>query len=351
VTASTDFYRAAARFLSRTILKSAIVRTIYVRRSVAAGEAVFPLSDLDLAMVIDPAPGAEIERLRRRYRLARLAFPRLGECQVFTGDDLREFAVTDPYRASLDRRHSATVFGPPPPIPNEPIPATETVRRLVFWFDPFVATALRQGNRRNMRKFAIEMANALGVLEGRWPEPLTSRRETAERCEVPRDNCFAACCQYSARAHALLRPPAPRLLRPLELPGLCVLPSPEAAPPLTGVRVMTPEVLDLTLQTQNPWLWHKYGDALSEAGFQAPSPQSWFAAARRYAGGERLRGPGFFESGTAGALARLRSASSILAAGAVELPSESLSTTDYYLNHFDRLSALAATLRAGARPA
>jgi predicted nucleotidyltransferase len=351
VTASTAIYRIAARILSQTILKSAIVRTLYVRRSVAAGEAVFPLSDLDLAMVIDPAPGAEIERLRLRYRLARLAFPRLGECQVFTGDDLSEFALTDPYRASLDRRHSVTAFGPPPPIPNEPIPPTETARRLVFWFDPYVATALRQGNRRNLRKFALEMANALGVLEGRWPEPLVSRRETSARCDVPRDNCFAACCEYAARAHALLRPPAPKLAQALELPGLHVIPSPDAQPPLTGVRVMTPEVLDLTLQTQNPWLWHKYGDALSEAGFVAPSPQSWIAAARRYAGGERLRGPGFFESRTAGALARLRSASSILGAGAVELPSASLSTTDYYLNHFDRLSVLAASLRAGARPA
>ncbi len=202
-----------------------------------------------------------------------------------------------------------------------------------------------------MRKFALEMANALGVLEGRWPEPLVSRRETAQRCDVPRENHFAACCQYSARAHALLRPPAPRLSKSLELPGLCVLPSPDAAPPLTGVRVMTPEVLDLTLQTQNPWLWNKYGDALSGAGFEAPSPQSWFAAARRYASSERLRGPGFFESGTAGALARLRSASSILGGCAVELPSESLSTTEYYVNHFDRLSALAAALRAGASPA
>src|SRR6187399_2371678 len=91
--ASTAIYRAAARVLGRTLLASPAVRTIYIRRSVAAGEAVFPLSDLDLAMVVDPVAGADIEALRRRYRLARVAFPRLGECQLFTSEDLLEFAI------------------------------------------------------------------------------------------------------------------------------------------------------------------------------------------------------------------------------------------------------------------
>jgi predicted nucleotidyltransferase len=348
VTRSTHIYRAAARLLTQTILKSPIVRSVYIRRSVAAGEALFPFSDLDLALIIHPASGAEIDQLRRQYRMARILFPRLGECQVFTQDDLDELARTDPYRSSLDRRQAVPIFGPPPSIPSEPIPPTEMARRLVFWFDSYVATALRQRNRRNLHKFALEMANALGVLEGRWPEPLLSRQQTAERCPVPRDQAFAACCQFAARAHALLRPPAPKLSRPLQLPGLCILPSPQDPPPQTGVRVMTPEVLDLLLQTQNPWLWRDYGDALSAAGFQPPSPHAWHSAARRYCGGERLRGPGFSESGAANAFARLRSASSILTPRTVGLPSESPSLSEYYLHHYDRLCALAQTLRAAA---
>ncbi|MBL0172145.1 MAG: hypothetical protein IPP90_15755 [Gemmatimonadaceae bacterium] len=333
------------------MLASPIVRTIYIRRSVAAGEAVFPLSDLDLAMVIDPASGVEIETLRRRYRLARLAFPRLGECQLFTQADLDEFAVTDPYRASLDRRFAVTVYGPPPAIPARPIPPLETARRLVFWFEHFIPTAIRQGNRRNLRKFALEMANALGVLEGRWGEPLRSRRETSQRMDPRRTDArngslLADCCEYAARAQALVRPPAPWLSHVLELPGLQVVPSIDAIRTTSRAEAMTVEVLDLLLHTQSPWLWRTHGSALEAAGFQVPSPLTWVAAARRYAGGERVRGPGFLESGTHSVVARLKAAADILGGERPDLPPDGTSAPVFYLDYYDALVAWAARLRS-----
>jgi len=328
------------------MLGAPIVRSIYIRRSVAAGEAVFPWSDLDLAMIIEPAAGIEIERLRRRYQLARVAFPRLGECQLFTQVDLDEFAVTDPYRASLDRRLAVTVFGPPPHVPASPIPAQEAARRLVFWFEHFVPTAVRQGNRRNLRKFALEMANALGVLEGRWPEPLASRRATAAQSEFPAGDLFDVCCGYAARAHALLRPPAPTLARPLRLPGLLVIPSLGDRPAATDDRVVTPEVLDLLLQTQSPWLWRTYGAALADAGFEAPSTSSWTAAARRYAGGERVRGPGFLERDTHSVRARLNASADVLGGDRPPPSPSSMSASAYYRDHYDADVRWAADLRA-----
>jgi hypothetical protein len=345
---STGIYRAAARALSRTLLVSPVIRSIYIRRSVAAGEAEFPRSDLDLAMIIGPASGAEIDALRRRYRLARIAFPRLGECQLFTQADLDEFAVTDPYRASLDRRLAVTVHGPPPTIPSSAIPAEEAARRLVFWFEHFIPTALRQGNRRNLRKFALEIANALGVLDGRWPEPLTSRRETSQRCGVATADPFVVCCELAAQAHALVRPPPPKLREPLRLPGLTVTPHIDGDAGATGVNVMTPEVLDLLLHTQTPWLWTTHGRALAAAGFEAPSPHVWNAAARRYAGGERVRGPGFLESGTRSVIQRLSASADILGGHRPKVPPPSATPSVYYLDYYDSMVNWAAELRSRA---
>lgn len=345
MTRSTAIYRAAAKVLSHTVLRCQIVKTVFIRRSAASGEAVFPWSDLDLAILIRDAQGFEIDELRLRYLIARILFPRLGECQVMTRRDLAELCETDPYRASLDRRCSVTVFGPPPVIQTTPVTPFEAARRLVFWFDRFIPAALRHNNRRNLQKFALEMANALGVLEGRWAEPLTTRAETARRIPPPSGNLFADCCGFAARAHALLRPPAPRLQKPLKLPGLLVLPSAnELRTPVSG-RVMTPEALDLLIHTQNPWLWHEYGGALGACGFEPPPESTWRAAARRYAAGERLRGPGFLESGTGPALARIRAAASALSVEWSDGPQQHLKPSVYYLEYYDWLSAEAEKLR------
>src|SRR5690606_17877610 len=106
------------------------VRTVYVRRSVAAGDARFPWSDLDLGVVMDRASGADLLRLRKRWQVARVAFPRLGEGQVFTLSDLAAYAETDCYRASLDRRFGYVVLGERPAIPERVVDERSAGRRL-----------------------------------------------------------------------------------------------------------------------------------------------------------------------------------------------------------------------------
>ena len=82
-TASSWLYEAAGRIVA-PLLSLKFVEQIYIRRSVAAGAAEFSWSDLDLGLVIGPASGADLWRLWRRFQLANLAFPRMGECQIAT---------------------------------------------------------------------------------------------------------------------------------------------------------------------------------------------------------------------------------------------------------------------------
>lgn len=343
---SSVIYTTAARVLGRTFLGTPMVRSIYIRRSVAAGEAVFPLSDLDLSIIIDPYSGVAIEELRARYALARLAFPRLGECHVYTADDFAEFPEVDPYRASLDRRYAVTVYGDPPAIPIQAIPVTETGRRLVFWFEHYIQRARIHRNRRNLHKFALEIANALGVLEQRWHEPLTSRRETASRFALPSDDPFEACLMLAARAHSLLRPGLREGTGSLALPGLVVTTKAPETPARKGVRVMSPEVFDLLIHLQDPGLWGDGAEQLQQAGFRPPTTRSRLLAARRWASGDKLRGPGFHTMDTSQVIARLENAARILE---VNFPS-GFSTPPrharaYYLQHYDHLCTFATNLR------
>jgi predicted nucleotidyltransferase len=345
VTRATGFYLAAGRALSRVFFNAPWVRAVYARRSVAAGEAEFPWSDLDLAIVLREADGEKLEQLRRRYGLARAAFPRLGECIVYRAEEMAEAAAADPYRASLDRRLGRLLGGEEIVFPEASIPPWEAARRVVFWLEAFIPRAVREGNRRNLRKFTLEMANALGVLEGRWEEPLATRRETELRCGRLEGDGIGACFAMAARALARLGLKAPALSAPLALPGMIVTPEPARAS-WDGGCVVTPEALAALMETQNPGLWRKHGEALARAGFAAPSAEAWRRAARRWLEASRLRGPGFAERGTEAAVERLR-----LAAEALGVPEPALAAPPvgrYYRERYDRLEEYAAGLRKRA---
>lgn len=353
---SGALYVSVTAVLSRTLLNSDKVRSVFIRRSVAAGEAIFPLSDVDLSMVVEPVSGLDLARLARRYRIARTLFPRLGECQVFTREDLEDLPSIDPYRTSLDRRVCITVRGEPPAIPVRPIPALQAARRLVFWFDQYIPRALYQGNRRNLNKFALEIANALGVLEGRWPEPLPSRAETKRRCGPILEDPFQFCCLAAAAAHSRLFEPAPRLGKALELPGLVLLPEPRPAfRPAAQTRILTPEALDLLMRTHNPSLWWNYREALVEIGFHPPSPDSWRAYALRCIAPHWLRAPGFMEPGVESIFQRVRAAARILEEPPPPLPARNPRPEEYYTAVYDPLTAWAAEkrrrLQGAAQPA
>lgn len=370
MTFGNRLYRAAAGLVA-PILCAPGVRSVYIRRSVAAGEAEFPRSDLDLGLVVDGFQGREMNNLRHRFRIARMAFPLLGECQIASAAELTDLAFSDPYRASIDRRFAVTVAGNPPEIPVVPISRRAAARRLVFWFEKYLPLAMRQGNQRNQRKFVMEMWNAFGVLEGKWAEPLATRSETAARGQetgliASRDwggDNFAVASRIATRAHQQLLPPAPVLSATVVLAGqnpLVVLPM-ESAPwptPSGAAIVLTPAVLQLMLETQNPFLWLSHGPALVKLGFSPPSRRAWVEACLRHTGGERLRGPGFMEKGLCMQPAILSLVENVLEVlecgelpeGPVNAPtSESqIPVTAYYHDHFDNLSEAAARLHLQA---
>jgi hypothetical protein len=353
--ASCWLYETAGRMVA-PLLQLEYVRHIYIRRSVAAGEAEFPWSDLDLGVVIEPASGADLWRLCRRFRLTQLAFPRMGECQMATADELAEMTEMDPYRGSLDRRYAISLVGGPPPIPAVPVTPEAAARRLVFWFEHYLPVAMRQRNVRNQWKFSREMANALGVMERRWPEPLRSRREAEVPKELRSLSTFAQCCAMAERAQALLRRPAPRLAEVLHRPGLILVPDHHTPMPRLPAKtlVMTPPVLDLLMATQRPGLWLSHGIALRDLGFVAPPLQAWTAWCYRQTSGERLRQPGFGDAEPimqATRLARAEAVLETLEAGRapeaiVDRPeAESTNVQHYYQEAYDRLADRSVKLR------
>ena len=358
-TASSWLYEAAGRIVA-PLLRLKFVNQIYIRRSVAAGEAEFPWSDLDLGLVIGPASGADLWGLWRRFQMANLAFPRMGECQIATAAELAEMTEMDPYRGSLDRRYSIALVGGPPPIPALPVTPAAAARRLVFWFEHYLPLAMRENNGRNQRKFVREMANALGVVEGRRAEPLRSRREADVPAELHALPPFAQCCAMAERAHSLLRGPAPKVTELVRLPGLILVPNAQTSVPEFPAKTMvvTPEVLDLLLATQSPGLWLKYGEALKDLGFAAPQRQVWRAWCYRQLSGERFRLPGFGETGPIEQANRLASAEAILEAleadrtpeaGVVRPVVASRNLRSYYQRDYDRLAERAANLRQAVR--
>jgi hypothetical protein len=340
------------------MLRLPFVDSVYIRRSVAAGEAEFPWSDLDLGVVIGACSGDELYALRCRFQRAKILFPRLGECVLAEAEELAEMAAMDPYRASLDRRFAIVVSGGRPPIPRLPIAKMAAARRLVFWFEHYLPLAVRQNNERNQRKFVKEMANALGVVEGRWPEPRRSRAETEPPPELPAGSPFAQCCFLAERAQRQLRPAPPRVDSVVSFPSLLLLPDASTAVPdnlAPRTIVATPGVLDLLLSTQNPSLWLRHGAALERLGFAAPPAEVWWEFCYRQASGERFRLPGFGEHGPivqANRLAGTELMVERLAAGhrpgdPWEEPglAPSVSLHHYYHSEYDELARRAKALR------
>jgi len=307
LTPASRIYRLAAAALT-PLLRTESVRSVYVRRSVAVGEARFPWSDLDLGLILNDSSGQNLSRLWRRYRIARAVFPRLEECQIFTAAEFAGLAASDPYRASLDRRFALTVAGESPEIPTAPIGPRSAARRLVFWFVHYLPLAVRRGRLRDQQKVAEEMWNAFGVLEGAWPEPLPTRREAViaaaalgiDAEEYSLQNSFAACCKLAARAAERLDLAAPSLTEPAILISsspIVLLPDETTPWPAFAMKnpaaVFTPAALQLTLETHEPLLWLPHGKILADMGFAPPSAQSWAEACVRHTRADNPRSPGF----------------------------------------------------------
>ncbi len=302
---SSRIYIQAGRFVAKQLLAIPEVISIYARRSVAAGEAEFPWSDLDLEVLVADTSPATMLRLLRQFRRAKICFPRLGESFVLTREEAITKAKLDPYRASLDRRAAILLHGEPFEIPELPIPKREAARRLIFWFENFIDTAVRTRNRRNLAKFTLEIRNAFGVVSGQWQEPLLTRRETLQRSGPLPEDLLAECHRLADQAAGIL-----------------------------GHNSRDA----LLMHIQNPFLW------LQDSGTAKPPLEAYQQAARRYLSPERLRGPVFLGEGVTAPAARLAKVQR-----AFELPAPNMasavtsvatSARDYYANEYPRLIAL-----------
>lgn len=339
----TSLYRAAAGASTRIAMRVPFVECVYLRRSAASGEVQIPFSDADIAVLLSPASSAEEEGQRllallRRFRLARCLFPRLGESLVHARDDFADSIADDPYRASIDRRCAIATFGTRPPWPVTAITPRDALRRLVFWFDGYLPRALRTRNHRNARKFAIEIWNALQTASGVISEPFVTRRESEQhwRCSADirllseasasAEGAVRACLTLATRAHAILRPSLPSLRTSVVfqarfLPGsgmrtIIVVPHAQSPLPPEATRpdalLFTPEILDLFLNSQNPFLWHSVEKYAGQIGLSLPDVEAWELACLRLSAAERLRVPGFAEATTGAHLERLQYVDSIL---------------------------------------
>jgi hypothetical protein len=360
VTRSTRLYLGAARVLGQTVFNGPDILSVCVRRSVAAGEATFPFSDLDLDISVHTDAGPVIGRALRRLRLARVVFPRTGQCFIITPADMEELADLEPYRASINRRSGIAIRGSAPEWPMRPIDRSEAARRVVFWLESYFPGAMRAGNRRLQRKCRLEMRNALGLLDKRWHEPRTTQQEVQEAYPLTTNgSMFADGLEAAGAAHAHLGRSAPVLTDIVRREGLTVLPTSETLwPPDAQGIVVTPAALDLMLRTLRPSLWLEHGEALAALGFEPPPTQTWIRTAWRLASVQWLRGPGFFEPRSGLQEWRLTLAESILTAieqgeipvRAVPPPSVAReSASRYYAMRYERLVSRATALRARAR--
>jgi hypothetical protein len=360
MTRSTLIYRGVAHVLGRTVFSSPDIASVCVRRSVATGEATFPFSDLDFDISVAADAGLLIGRVLRRLRLARAVFPRTGQCFVITQADVEELADLEPYRASINRRSGIAVRGSAPEWPARPIDQCEAARRVVFWLESYFPQAVRTGNHRLQRKCRLEMRNALGLLDRRWNEPRITQQEVRSAYPLSATrSLFADGLEAAGAAHAHLGRAAPAISAVVQRDGLTLLPALDAPWPhdARGI-VVTPQALDVMLQTLRPSLWLEHGEALAGLGFEPPPVQAWIREAWRLASVQWLRGPGFFEPRSALQEWRLTLAEHVLTAvehgGVPTRPVPPPARVrerafHYYAESYDVLVPRAAALRARAR--
>jgi len=324
MTLSTRVYLQMARATAAVLGTHELVESVWVRRSVAAGEVSFGRSDIDLAVAIRsvPASSRALTSLMNRYRALRIAFPLLGECLVYDSLDLRTWWSTDTYRASIDRRAALLLRGKETPIPVLPVEREHAAHRCAFWLDQYLPAAFRAGNVRNLRKFAVEMWNAYATAVGIIAEPAIRRSEAErlwrERGKAPSElGSSAVCFGILKELHDAVLPPCEMpIAGPLSLsvrwpPGfhqrtVVLIPSIASELPAEARRsdalIFTPEALRVYLEFVNPFA----ASALPlDPGIGAVSRDAWLRACRREGGSFRTRLPGFGSNDTQAAAGRI----------------------------------------------
>ncbi len=382
-------YLAAARRLAWILGRHAIVRSITLRRSAAAGEVRFGRSDIDLGIVLHSACASPQETrqllvLNRSVRRLGLAFPWLGQCEVLAADELAEWAELESFRVALDLGTAVLLHGAPVEFPLHPVTPAQAAYRTAFWFESYLPRALRTANRTNLWKFALEVWITCGLGLGRLSTPYLSRSDTmaAWRAKEPQsgppeptwpaDRLWRAIMAATEQLHSSLLPPlrapAEPLSHSLSLPPsfthriLLVGTAEQLAdrmprlPP--DALPLTPEALGLYLEYVNPALFESLPPEILALGFPRPSNAAWQAVLRRWSCPILARKPGFGLRGFGTAprcVLYAQRAASILRAGcspATIQPEDfgpagapHLSFQEYYTRHYPSVLAAGRAAR------
>jgi len=317
-------YLAAARGLARAIAGHSIVRSVTLRRSIAAGEARFGRSDIDLDIVlhcacVTPAETRQLCALNRTVRRLRLVCPWLGQCVAIASDELSEWAELESFRVGLDLDNAVLLYGAPVEFPRYPVTPEHAAYRTAFWFENYLPRALRTGHRTNLWKFTLEMWTTCNLGLGRRITPHLRRSDTMAEWRLheplsdlpapdwPARRLWLRMMALTAELHsALLTPlhaPAQPLSHSLTLPPsfvrrtLLVGTAEQLASRITALPAdaipITPEALGLYLEYLNPALFELLPPEIRELGFVRPSRGAWQAVLRRWSCPALARKPGF----------------------------------------------------------
>ncbi|MBI5085648.1 MAG: hypothetical protein HZB13_13740 [Acidobacteria bacterium] len=317
-------YRGAAGVSAMVLGSSEIVESVFVHRSVATGEIAFGRSDIDLVAVVRQpgnggADGAGLLSLYKTVRQLRRVNPAVGHMAVQDPEGIRSEVEADTYLGSIDRRSALTLFGKNVDFPNLPVRPQDAVRRFAFWQDSYLATALRRGDRRNLRKIAADMWNAKAVATRMLPAPFVTRAEaerhwlasdeaaTAGGLGVRPEQCPGHCFRMARELHDQLLPPLRALAEPFQFRrkmaprfrerAFLVMPGRNGGPAPGDLELAsfltTPELLHLYVHFVNPFMdWILPGE-LRALGFQRPSPDAFARACLFYGHTHTTRNPGF----------------------------------------------------------
>ncbi len=157
------------------------MRGVYARRGLAAGEAVFGRSDIDLTVVVDPSSdldeeAARMAALARRLRAFRRVLPVVGPPEVATPSELGRWYASAAFPGSVERdRGWRCVRGAPferPTLPRPHAAAYESELPWFFWAWRTLIDGYRRGRVRACCNMLLDMVNVYLLYAGavRGPE-------------------------------------------------------------------------------------------------------------------------------------------------------------------------------------
>jgi predicted nucleotidyltransferase len=354
MTPAHAIYHLASKLSARWLGLSPVVESVYVHRSVATGEVSFGRSDIDLLVIVrrprgERADGPETAALYGWLRLARLANPALGHIEIHDPVRLERWIRIDTYRGSQDRRSALRLYGNPVAWKEMPVRREDAVRRFAVWAEGFFPVAVRQRNRRNLRKIALEMWCTFATATGLFEEPCLTRPEMAARWAASEQaplletltgdpfRAFSVVFHLAKALHDSLLPPLGALRDPLAIQllmppryrqrTLVVLPDADSPLPREafqpGSFLCTPETFDLCLHYQNPFLAWVCPPQLTALGMAPPATADFVRAAVFFGHNHAMWYPGFQHPDTwtpAATVAVIRHALPYLESGRIPPP-------------------------------